>query len=342
MVVGGGMAGLAVARGLLHGGWEVEVRERLPGPSDIGGALGMWPGAMAALDELGLGERVRARSEYREVGTLLRPDGSTLLRIGGRGGMHLVSRSVLLDILLTALPEGVVRWNTPVTLNEGTIELGRDADVVVGADGINSSVRRAVFSHARPPRPLGSIAYRGTLPGPVEHATETWGRGGLFGITPMDTGNTNWFAALARERVDAHGDADHATVLHREFGGWHGDVTQVLQNLDPHRIDRRELHDLPAFGPYARGRHVLVGDAAHAMAPNLGRGACEALVDAVALAATLNGEPTLARALARYDRARRGPTRRLVVASRVVNRITTRDGYVPLRDRALNTLLREH
>src|SRR5699024_11719583 len=73
----------------------------------------------------------------------------------------------------------------------------------------------------------------------------------------------------------AHGNADHATVLRKEFAGWHGKVGQVLENLDPHGIDRRKLYDLPAFGPYTRGRHVLIGDAAHAMAPNqIGRASC--------------------------------------------------------------------
>src|SRR5690625_5425516 len=73
VVGGGGIAGLAVARGLVRGGRQVEVRERLSGPSDIGGALGMWPTAMAALDRLGLGQEIRARTEYRAGGVLLRP-----------------------------------------------------------------------------------------------------------------------------------------------------------------------------------------------------------------------------------------------------------------------------
>ena len=115
LVVGGGIAGLAVARGLLDGGWEVQVRERLSGPPDIGGALGVWPGAMAALDRLGLGEAARARAEYRATLRLRRPDGRVLLGAEGRGG-HLVSRSALLDLLVRALPDGTVRWNNPVTV----------------------------------------------------------------------------------------------------------------------------------------------------------------------------------------------------------------------------------
>src|SRR5699024_12222897 len=97
---------------------------------------------------------------------------------------------------------GVVRWNTAVTADEpgqSITEIGRGADVIIGADGINSLVRRTAFPHARLPRPLGAIAYRGTLPGRVEHATETGGRGGLSGVTPVETATTNWSAALARE-----------------------------------------------------------------------------------------------------------------------------------------------
>lgn len=326
LVVGGGIAGLAVARGLVRGGWEVDVRERLDGPPDIGGALGVWPGALDAFDRLGLGERVRQRAEYRSEAALLRPDGRKLLGTGGRVGGHLVSRSVLLDILVEGLPDGLVRWNTPVTADD-LVPADR-FNVVIGADGIHSLVRRTVFPHAGPPRALGAIAYRGTLPGRVERVTETWGGRRVFGVTPLDARTTNWYAAVderlltGAERA-ARGVGAHAEVLRREFGDWGGEVPRILAGLETHGVDRRTLLDLPPFGPCVRWRHALIGDAAHAMAPNLGRGACESVVDAAALADALNGEPTAARALARYDRARRGPTRRIVAASRVLNRIST-------------------
>ncbi|WP_460765850.1 FAD-dependent monooxygenase [Nocardiopsis nanhaiensis] len=336
LVVGGGIAGLTVARGLLHGGWEVDVRERLVGPPDIGGALGVWPSALAALDRLGLGEAVRERAEHRAEAALLRPDGRALLRTGAGDGAHLVSRSELLRILVEGVPDGLVRWNTPVTVSD--LAPGKRFDVIVGADGIHSLVRRTAFSRARPPRPLGSIAYRGTLPGRVERVTETWGGRRIFGVTPLGAHTTNWYAALDARLLteDERAAPDvtaHAKVLRREFGGWHAEVARVLSGLEVHGVDRRALYDLPALGPYVRGRHALIGDAAHAMAPNLGRGACESVVDAVALADALNREPTVPRALIRYDRARRRPTRRIVAASRALNRVsmTGLAGRLPAR-----------
>ncbi|OOC54995.1 MULTISPECIES: FAD-dependent monooxygenase [Nocardiopsis] len=341
LVVGGGIAGLVAARGLLRAGWEVEVRERRSSPPDIGGALGLWRGSMAALDRLGLGERVRERAERPDRGVIATPSGRTLVSAGSqRADVHLVPRSSLLAVLVEGLPEGLVRWDTPVT--DADVRDPGAFDVVVGADGIHSLVRSTALPGAVAPRPLGTVAYRGTVPGRVGTATETWGRGMLFGVTPMDDRTTNWFASLRTELLRGREDRDRVDLLRELYGGWHTPVTCVLDALPGTGVDRRELYDLPALASYVHDRHVLIGDAAHAMAPNLGRGACESIIDAAALADALGAESTVEGALARYDRRRRGPTRRVVRASRAVNRVSTAvrlDGPRNLLARALGHLV---
>ncbi|WP_159942770.1 FAD-dependent monooxygenase [Nocardiopsis sp. FR6] len=337
LVVGGGIAGLAAARGLLRAGWEVEVRERRGDPPDIGGALALWRGSMAALDRLGLGDRIRERAERPGRGVLADPSGRALVSVGPRrADACLIPRSSLLAVLLEGLPDGVVRWDTPVTEDEVRDAEGFDA--VVGADGIHSIVRRTALPGAVAPRPLGTVAYRGTVPGRTDTAAETWGRGRLFGVTPMDDRTTNWFACLRGELLHGRDGQDRVDLLRDLYGDWHPGVTRVLDALPGTGVDRRELYDLPALASYVQGRHAVIGDAAHAMAPNLGRGACESLVDAAVLSEALGAESTVGGALARYDRRRRGPARRVVRASRVLNRLSTGVRAGGVRNRAIGVL----
>lgn len=331
LIVGGGIAGLAVARGLLRGGWEVDVRERSAGPPDTGGALGMWPPAMAALDHLGLGDQVRARAEERAGMCVARADGTVMVRATVEPA-HLVARSALLDVLVDGVPTHRLHWGNPVT--EADLE-GHGYDVVVGADGLHSLVRGAAFPGTPEPRPLGTVAFRGSVPGAMESVTETWGSGKLFGVTPLDAETTNWFAAVRAELLNGHEGLGHTGTVRALFADWHPGVRHVLDLLPDNGVDRRRLYDLPPLGSYTYGKHVLIGDAAHAMAPNLGRGACEALRDAAALATALTEQPTLQRALARYDRVRRRPCGRVVRASRLVNGMATTRRYARVRDGAL-------
>ncbi|MFE6304960.1 FAD-dependent monooxygenase [Nocardiopsis sp. NPDC057823] len=337
LIVGGGIAGLAAARGLLDRGWEVEVRERHAGPPDIGGALGMWPPALEALDRLGLGAAVRAAGSVPTAARLADPAGRTLVRLDRRApAARLVARSALLEILVGALPAGTVRWNTPVTPEEAAAGVG-GFDVVVGADGLNGAVRRGAFPAAPASRGLGTVAYRGAVPGHVATFTETWGSGRLFGVTPMDGRAANWYAAVRADLAPDRG-ADPLVLLRRLYGGWHAGVTRVLDALPGTAVDRRTLYDLPAPASYVHGRRVLIGDAAHAMAPNLGRGACESLVDAAALARALGEAPAVDQGLARYDRERRRPAARLVRASRAMSELATATRLTGLRDGTLRTV----
>lgn len=337
IIVGGGISGLAVGRALLESGWTVDIRERTSGLPPTGTALGMWPEAMEALDRLGVGDRARQVGVLQNGASFLRSDGRTITRLGEDQSAYLLTRPALHTLLHDATLDDHITWNAPIS----DLDELAAADLTVGADGINSVLRGHVAGAAVPPRPLGTVAFRGVVPGGVDTVTETWGPGRLFGITPQDAGSTNWFAGL---RTDVLAEHDHgqgdAGVLRSLYGDWHPAIVSVLDRLDATEIDRRTLYDVPPLKSYVRGNIALVGDSAHAMAPNMGRGACESLIDAVALADALRSAASVEEGLRVYDRDRRRATRRFVRASRLLNRVATARRFSRSRNVALRVAAR--
>ncbi|NKS82083.1 NAD(P)-binding protein [Rhodococcus hoagii] len=323
-ILGGGIGGLTAANVLIRRGWDVSVFERSPAPPTTGTALGMWPQAISALDVAGVGPHVRDVGARQQRAAFLRPDGSVIGRVdSARRTTYLISRPALLDILVDGLPAGTVRFGEPAP-DLGTLA---DFDVVVAADGTRSATRDVLFGSRYRPVPTGLTAWRGWIPGETASVTETWGPGALFGITPREGGLVNWFAAV-RSPV---GVSDGVDLLRSRFGDWHQDVRKILEQIDPDTVLHHDLYESPKLPSYVHGNVALIGDAAHSMAPNLGRGACEAMVDAATLGRLLT-EHAVPDALRRYDRARRRPTRRLVRASHVAGRIATARRWTGIRD----------
>ncbi|CCH35390.1 FAD-dependent monooxygenase [Actinosynnema sp. NPDC047251] len=312
-VIGGGIGGLTAAIGLRRIGWEVTVFERADGLPTTGTGLGIWRDALAALDRIGLGDTVRRAGRPQPDGYLRKPDGT---RIGAlRADVHLVTRPALLAALAAALPAGTVRYGAQAPPD-------LDHDLVIGADGINSATRRALFGVDV--RRSGAIGWRGTVDLPVEVGGETWGRGVKFGLTPQADGRTNWYAMTGP-------DAD----LESTFGTWHDPIPQVLAASTD--VLRHSLDYLPPLPAYFRGNTVLIGDAAHAMTPDLGQGACQAMIDAVTLADCLATTPD--DALRAYDTARRKRTQRMAKQSLTLNRLARTRRLTGVRDTLLKTAL---
>jgi len=320
-VVGAGIGGLATAIALRRHGWDVTVLERWPHVVDLGTAIGLWPDAQRALDRLGVGERIRAAGvPYRE-GVVRTRHGRRIAplplhRIERRGGapVLMVPRTTLVATLAEAIPADVVRTGITVTDPE---PLRRQYDVVVGADGYRSAIRNAYFSGVRA-RYLGVVAVRGLVDGEFGPAGEVWGRRALVGVTPVERGRTNWYVAL---RAPA-GTRPTVAELRERFAGYPDPIPAVLDAAIDDGMLRHDVHDLaPTPSTYVHGTVALVGDAAHAMAPSLGQGACQALVDAECLASRLTETASVTTALRSYDRLRRRPTQRLARASRWLSRL---------------------
>jgi 2-polyprenyl-6-methoxyphenol hydroxylase-like FAD-dependent oxidoreductase len=156
------------------------------------------------------------------------------------------------------------------------------------------------------------------------------------------TSPPNWFAcAPVREGVPVPGG--DLAALRTRFGGWHG-VRRVLDRLSETGgagVCRNDLYDLAEpLSSYVSGRIALIGDAAHAMTPDLGRSACEALVDGVAVAGELATRARVEDALAAYDATRRMPTQRLARTARLMHRaVHTRHPIAPVRNAATRLFL---
>ena len=336
------IGGLATAVALRLAGYEVRVLEQAAELAEVGAGLSLWPNALRALDLLGAGHRVRAAGVLQATGGLRRPDGRWLARadtgeVSRRfGDVVLLARAELLEVLRDAVPPDVVRTGVEVTgveqrsgrvvvTHTGGSETG---DVLIGADGVRSLVRRLTWPEAPGPRYAGYIAYRLLTPpmdGAAEEGAETWGAGTRFGYVPLRDGRVYCFAAVnAPPRAAACAqDREHRTTSRPSSAGWHAPIPRLLA-ASPGRRPPVLLHDieeLPDLATFATGRVALLGDAAHAMTPNLGQGACQALEDAVELAACLSAEPDVPSALAGYDRRRRPRTQRIARRSRSVGRV---------------------
>ncbi|WP_411118094.1 FAD-dependent oxidoreductase [Streptomyces sp. 058-1L] len=323
-VVGAGIGGLATAIGLRRAGWAVTVLERRTELERYGAAFGIHPTAQSALDRLGVGEALRDHAVPYRNARIRTPDGHTLARLpleriekkAGRPEL-LISRPYLLDALLAGLDAfGDVQIKLGETVTEVSA-LTATQDLVVGADGIRSAVRTARFGDRSGPRPVGTVAWIGIADFESPVHGETWGSGRFFGLTPVEPGRTNWYATVPA--------ATTADELRASFAGWHDPIPRILDATDPDtwiRYEMRHLYPaLPAFVSTgaATGPVALVGDAAHAMTPNLGQGACTAILDADALTRAVTAAP-LPAALRAYDRERRRSAQRTAFASRTLQR----------------------
>ncbi|AKS33374.1 FAD-dependent oxidoreductase [Mycolicibacterium goodii] len=336
LVIGAGITGLATAAALQRRGFEVCVAEARADTTS-GAGISIWPNALAALDEIGLGDPVRAAGGRITAGALRWHDGTWLRRPAAERitralgePLVVIRRKVLTDILAGALAPGTVvngleahtvetgAAGVLVTFTDGSV---REAGGVVGADGVDSVVARHLNGPLRR-RYAGYTAWRGVAAHPLdpELSGETMGAGMEVGHVPLGSDHTYWFATERAPQGQRAPDGELAH-LRKLFGPWAEPIPTLLATTDPADVLRNDLYDRQPARCWARGPVVLAGDAAHPMRPHLGQGGCQGLEDAATLAALVGREPDLPTAFARFAALRRRRVTGIVRTSRLIGRV---------------------
>ncbi|MFF0075358.1 FAD-dependent monooxygenase [Streptomyces sp. NPDC005494] len=362
VVIGSGIGGLTVAAALHRSGWHVTVLERASSLEPIGAGISLAPNSQRALDAIGAGDEVRSLAAWQGDGGMRTPSGRWLARTDSAaaaerfgGPLVLLRRSALIDLLRARFPESTVRTGAAAQLVDpgrvgGSPAVVRtpagdiEGDLVVGADGIGSSVRTALFPRHPGPSYSGFTTWRVLAPplGRTFTSHETWGRGSLWGSHPLKDGWTYAYAAATAPAGARAADDEKAELL-RRFGDWHDPVPAIIGAVEPAQVLRHDVHQMTDPLPaYHRGRTALLGDAAHAMAPTLGQGGNQAIEDAIVLAHHVTPDADLGAGLAAYSAARQPRTTAIVRKAARLSRMMQLSGApaVALRDGLMSTVSR--
>jgi FAD-dependent urate hydroxylase len=313
LIVGAGIAGLAAARALGRAGFAPELVEREAAWDHAGTGLYLPANGARALRALGLEEAVVARAAPIGSQRLLDHRGRLLAEVDVRrlwgevGPCLALPRADLHAVLRAGVPLRRGRAVRSLERPDGPVAVAFDDggegeyDLVVGADGLRSAVRRLAVD-PRPPVPVGQDSWRFLAPCPPEVTTWTvlLGRGASFLAVPVGRGLVYCYADVASDAAGGGLDGDPVGRLRRRFAGFAAPVPGLLDQVgDPERVHVGPIEQV-AEQRWGRGAVVLVGDAAHGMSPNMAQGASLALEDALVLAACLRAAGTVGDALAAF------------------------------------------
>ena len=348
LIAGGGIGGLTAAIALRRAGFDAQVYERAPEIREVGAGITLQANAILALRTIGLDGSVIAAGRVATKASLQTAKGKILSRIDLQGveramGAPAVAihRATLQDVLVSALGRENLHLDSQIVGYEArqdgvTVQLadGRHLDgaLLIGADGIRSAVRAQLLADGEPLY-AGYVAWRGVAEPERAPAavSESWGRGGRFGVVPIEKGRVYWFATL---NAPAGGRDEPGAVrrtLENLFEGWHPPIPEMLAATPEKAILRNDmLHRLPVER-WGEGRITLLGDAAHPMTPNLGQGACQAIEDAVTLADCLRQTADPEAALRQYEARRRPRANGFVRASLRMGRVAQLENAIGCR-----------
>ncbi len=358
VIIGAGIGGLAAAVALQRAGVEVQVYEQAESLRELGAGLTLWTNAVKALDKIGLADML-IHIGYSDGGGLIRRADGTVLQSTSQADLkqrygasnYAVHRIELLRELAEAAGS-CVQYNKSFShytqnahritahFHDGT---SVTADALIGADGIRSTVRQQSLPNSQP-RYAGYTAWRAVVE--FDHAItqhqwgESWGRASRFGLVPLKHNRIYWFAtdtAPAGTHIPA---GERLDFLLERFKTWHTPIADIIAATPEQAILQHDIYYIDPLPTWVNGHAVLLGDAAHAMTPDMGQGACQAIEDAIVLAKQISRHETIDGALWVYDDERRRHANHVMRQSRRIGRIAQSGNALlaPLRDTVMRLL----
>lgn len=338
-IVGAGYAGAASAKALSLLGADVTVYEQAAEIREVGAGIGLRPSSMQRFREWGTFDaiaQVSSPSDYFEILTatgqpIMKEDWPGMDDYEVKTHTHLIHRGDFIDALVSVLPDGMIKLGhkletvedrgdkTVLTFTNGTVV---EADLVVGADGIKSVVRRQLFSDQQPVF-SGEHAYRAVISADAAHGLATddnlrmyIGKGTKVYFLPLRHRNDVSFDVTALCPDSTWSPEATREDLLATLEGFDERIVQIAREIDMNTVNLRAVYDIDPVDTWHSDSAVLVGDAAHSMLHHQGQGANSAILDAGALADALRDADTVAAALADFQAARKPVTDELQRISR--------------------------
>jgi 2-polyprenyl-6-methoxyphenol hydroxylase-like FAD-dependent oxidoreductase len=326
-IIGGGIGGLTTAIALKQAGIDYEIFEAAPELKPVGAGIAMASNAMQVFQRLGIGEKIKEAG--LEIHSSFGVDQSFKMISGLRVkevvtprygvGSYAIHRGRLQQVLLSEIDGNKIKLNkrlASLTQTANRVELKFDegtttqADLVIGADGIKSAVRKSIFGEI-PLRYSGQTCWRGmakfSLPaGKKFNAYEMWGnqKGLRFGLVPTHENEVYYFTTYFTE-ANGKDEPNQAKKKVLQLFSVFGELpTQLIEATPEENIIRSDINDFVPIKQWWKGRVALLGDAAHATTPNLGQGGCQAVEDAFVIAKCLKENSSIEKALEQYQSIR--------------------------------------